>query len=210
MTVGAIVLANMSAKPKVTRETYAPSASGTSRPGSTSSNSQPSGLASNNGQLSSTSSAARQVLPVEKPNPASSTTPQRVYRNIDVDLKAAFDIAVREASTRSLNIAPTEDEPVGTDKSPVQPLVTREIKPSPSVAAVPSDPQAGNSLGSKLARTTTNLNMRSGPGPKFPLLQTLATDLLVTSIEEQAGWARIRVNETGHEGWVNSTFLRGE
>lgn len=210
MTVGAIVLANMSAKPKVTRETYAPYASGTSRPGSTSSNSQPGDLASDNGQLSSTSSAARQEPPAEKPNPASTTTPQRVYRNIDGDLKAAFDIAVREASTRSLNVTPTEDDSVDADKSPVQPLVTREIKPSPSVAAVPSGPQAGNSLGSKLARTTTNLNMRSGPGPKFPLLQTLATNVLVSSLEEQAGWARIRVIETGQGGWVKSSFLRNE
>ncbi|MCM2456511.1 SH3 domain-containing protein [Rhizobium sp. CG4] len=210
MTVGAIVLANMSAKPKVTRETYAPSASGTSRLGSTSSNSQPGGLASDNGQPSSTSSAARQELPAEKSNPASSNTPQRVYRNIDDDLKAAFDIAVREASTRSLNVVPTEDDSVDIGKSPVQPLVSREIKPSPSVAAIPSEPQAGNSLGSKLARTTTNLNMRSGPGPKFPLLQTLATNVPVSSLEEQAGWARIRLIETGQEGWVNSTFLRNE
>jgi hypothetical protein len=210
MTVGAIVLANMSAKPKVTRETYAPSASGTSRPGSTLSNSQPGGLASDNGQLSSTSSSARQEPPAEKPNPASTTTPQRVYRNIDGDLKAAFDIAVREASTRSLNVAPTEDDTVDTSSSPIQPLVTRQIKPSPNVAAVPSDASTENVPGSKPARTTTNLNMRSGPGPKFPLLQTLATNLLVTSLEEQAGWARIRVNETGQEGWVNSTFLRGE
>lgn len=210
MTVGAIVLANMSAKPKVTHQTRAPSVFDTSTRNSSSTSSRSTSVASDNGQSSSTLSATRQELPAEKPNPASTTTPQRVYRHIDDDLKAAFDIAVREASTRSLNAATTEDAADDTSSSPVQPLVTRQVKPSPNVAAVPSDPQAGNGLSSKRARTTTNLNMRSGPGPKFPLLQTLATNVLVSLLEKQAGWVRIRLIETGQEGWVNSTFLRIE
>ncbi|WP_083716683.1 SH3 domain-containing protein [Agrobacterium sp. DSM 25558] len=67
----------------------------------------------------------------------------------------------------------------------------------------PSDSQTS----AKIWRTTTNLNMRRRPDPNSPLIEVLPTGLVVTIVDEQAGWVQVLVEETGQNGWVNARFL---
>nr|WP_244554335.1 SH3 domain-containing protein [Agrobacterium sp. DSM 25558] len=49
--------------------------------------------------------------------------------------------------------------------------------------------------------------MRRRPDPNSPLIEVLPTGLVVTIVDEQAGWVQVLVEETGQNGWVNARFL---
>ncbi|WP_235678659.1 SH3 domain-containing protein [Agrobacterium vitis] len=94
----------------------------------------------------------------------------------------------------------------GNAASPLPPLTTKEVKSTPGIADAPSDLQTS----AKVSRTTTNLNMRRRPDPDSPLIEVLATGLVVTIVDEQAGWVEVLIKETGQKGWVNAKFLKSE
>ena len=54
----------------------------------------------------------------------------------------------------------------------------------------------------------SRVNMRSGPGTSFDVLDTLPQGTEAEVIEVNAdGWARIRVLESGAEGWMAERLL---
>jgi uncharacterized protein YraI len=56
--------------------------------------------------------------------------------------------------------------------------------------------------------TGARVNMRSGSGTQFPVLDTLqeGTEVEILDISEN-GWAHLRVTDTGLEGWMAERLL---
>ncbi|WP_234823786.1 SH3 domain-containing protein [Agrobacterium pusense] len=42
------------------------------------------------------------------------------------------------------------------------------------------------------------------------MIEVLPPGLVVTIVDEQAGWVQVLVKETGQNGWVNKKFLESE
>lgn len=208
MTAGAVILANLSAKPKTSSRSISSSHESV-RPTSTPAP-DPGKAAQHSG--STQSFAGRSNLDAnEAPSEITSSTTQpagREFRSIDEDIKKAFDVAMQTAlagNSIGTSSATSQTEPA----SPELPaLVTKEIKDRPEVViASPLDRPLDAAASGKPAKTKTNLNMREGPGPKYLLVETLPTGAPVSILEEEAGWVHIRVAETGRDGWVNPTYL---
>lgn len=208
ITAGAVVLANLSAKPGTSSGSKSSSYE-TVRPTSTPATdwgkaAQSSGQAQSSAGRSN--SSAREA-PSEV-SPGTSQPVGREFRSIDGDIKKAFDVAMQTAlAGNSIGSSSTTSQ--SESANPELPaLVTKEIKARPEVVIAPplEQPLDANASG-KPAKTKTNLNMREGPGPKYVLVETLPTGAAVSILEEEAGWVHIRVAETGRDGWVNPTYL---
>lgn len=205
MTAGAIVLANFSAKPEKARTSADKSPYQATKPiFAPTSSQEPHQQIPGASQVPATSTNAR-----NEPNTAGSTPETgRQLRNIDEDIKRAFDEATQIAL--GLSVVGASPPPKDTDpkNSELPALVTRDVSEQPEIAGVSADTQATeiHELG-RSAKTKTNLNMREGPGPKYLLLETLPTGVTVSMLGEEAGWVRIRVKDTGREGWVNPSYL---
>ena len=52
----------------------------------------------------------------------------------------------------------------------------------------------------------SNLNVRSGPGTSFKVLNSLANGTGVTILEKSGNWRRVKANN-GVTGWVSATYL---
>jgi SH3 domain protein len=58
-------------------------------------------------------------------------------------------------------------------------------------------------------RDEIRVNMRSGPGAEFRILQLLESGDELTRLAENDGWIQVRVGE-GDEGWVPSRFVTAD
>jgi uncharacterized protein YgiM (DUF1202 family) len=131
----------------------------------------------------------------------------REFRDIDPDLKAAFDAAAQIAlatPSYSGNGWKNNSEPS------LPTLDNREVRATPPVATapvVPISPRVPDPPNAEIAKTITNLNMREGPGTQYVLVEKLATGVSVAVIGTEAGWAHVRVKISGREGWVNPRYL---
>lgn len=140
--------------------------------------------------------------------------PNREVRNIEPDFRKAFDQAVQISLTNSPveSFGQSEDEQTAAP-STVPSLETKEVRSTPTVFDIQkAEPEAGPlvEIGIGTGKTTTNLNVREGPGPKYILLDTLGSGVSLVILAEENGWMHVRVSETGREGWVNKTYLLRE
>lgn len=206
MTAAAVILANMSAKPKA------------SRTAGYSGGYQPSQVNTSTSVTTLPFETGSKTEPVQTPDSASdngtrqaptahSQPPERKFRSIDADIKIAFDAAVQVALTRSPDRRSDQENSDDDGETSLPSLETKEIKVMPEVATAPAVPTTPDPPKVESAKTTTNLNMREGPGPQYVLVETLATGVSVVIIGTEAGWLHIRVKESGHEGWVNPRYL---
>lgn len=204
MTAAAVVFANMSAKPKASRTA---GYSGEYQPGRvndpTSVTTKPFETASKTEPLTAPVSALDNETTRQSAT-AQSQPPERKFRSIDADIRIAFDAAVQVALATPSDKG--DDKKNGDDQGETSlPLLeTKEIKAAPQVATAPTTPDPPNV---ETAKTTTNLNMREGPGPQYVLVETLATGMSVVVIGTEAGWVHIRVKDSNREGWVNPRYL---
>ncbi|QDG94758.1 SH3 domain-containing protein (plasmid) [Rhizobium sp. NIBRBAC000502774] len=136
-------------------------------------------------------------------NAAEEDPPVRQFRSIDNDIKQAFDTAIEAALAQKIGDSAASAVESGNAALPLPSLTTKEVKSSPRIADAPSD----SPTSAKVSRTTTNLNMRKRPDPNSPLIEVLPTGLVVTIVNEQAGWVQVLLKETGQNGWVNARFL---
>lgn len=51
------------------------------------------------------------------------------------------------------------------------------------------------------------VNMRSGPGTTYEVLNTLPSGTVTELIDTDGNWAKLRVNETGEIGWMSLNLL---
>ena len=208
MTFGAVILANVSAKPKTSSGSISSSYESV-RP--TSPPATDRGKAAQHSGSTQSSAGRSDADATETPSeviPSTSQPAGREFRSIDEDIKKAFDVAMQTAlADNSIGHSSTTRQTESV--SPELPaLVTKEINDRPEVViAYPLDQPLDANASGKPAKTKTNLNMREGPGPKYLLVETLPTGALVSILEEEAGWVHIRVTESGRDGWVNPTYL---
>lgn len=125
-------------------------------------------------------------------------------------------------ATRTLPPAPTADPPPATPSlvPPTStPLPTSTPTPVPSPTPLPlatatAAPQAdaGNDLSVAFVELGDTLNVRSGPGVRFPVVAELPPDATGIAAEDTgqtliAGSTWVPIATDGAEGWVNSRFL---
>jgi hypothetical protein len=206
MTVGATVLANISSKPEVASGKIPPGSSQTVGNGSLGENQSPGPQTSAGIQTPSTTTDQKPTALPTGMKAAEEDPPARQFRSIDKDIKQAFDIAIEAALAQKIVGSAASAVESGDAPFPLPSLPTKEVKATPRLADVPVDVQTS----AKLSRTTTNLNMRRRPDPSSPLIEVLSTGLVVTIVDEQAGWVEVLVKETGQKGWVNAKFLKSE
>lgn len=206
MTVGATVIANISSKPEVASGKISSSSSHTGVDASSGQNQIPSPQASPGIQTPSTATHQKPTALPPGTKAPEEDPPARQFRSIDKDIKQAFDAAMEAALAQKIGGSAPSAVEADNAASPLPSLTTREVKPTPGIAAASSDRQTS----AKVSRTTTNLNMRRRPDPNSPLIEVLPTGLVVTIISEQAGWVQVLVKETGQNGWVNARFLTSD
>lgn len=208
MTVGATVMANISSQPEVASGKISPGSSQTGIDGLSDQQQIQSRQASAGTQSPSPSTTTDQK-PTALSNGmqgAEDGPPVRLFRSIDNDVKKAFDIAIEAALAQKMGGVTASPNDTNNSASPLPTLTTKEVKSTPKVADAPSDANTS----ARVARTTTNLNMRTRPDSSSPLIEVLTTGLVVTIVDEQAGWVQVLVKETGQKGWVNAKFLKSE
>lgn len=206
MTVGATVLANISSKPEVASSKISLGSSQTVGNGSSGQNQTPSPQASPGIQTPFTATDQKPTALPPGTKAPEEDPPARQFRSIDKDIKQAFDAAMEAALAKKIGGSAASAVESDNAASPLPSLTTKEVKPTPGIAAPSSDRQTS----ARVSRTTTNLNMRRGPDPSSPLIEVLSTGLVVTIVDEQGGWAQVLVKETGQRGWVNGKFLRSD
>lgn len=139
------------------------------------------------------------------------TIPDREIRNIEPDFRKAFDDAVQISLSNSPVESPGQSGDEQTDEQAAVPsLETKEVRSAPPVFEIQTaEPEVGPivAIGIGTAKTTTNLNVREGPGPNYILLDTLGAGVPLVILAEENGWMQVRISETGREGWVNKTYL---
>ncbi|MFS2042307.1 MULTISPECIES: SH3 domain-containing protein [Rhizobium/Agrobacterium group] len=205
MTVGATVLANISSKPEVASGKIPPGSSHAGGSGSSGQNQTPTPQTSPGIRTPSTTTDQKSPALPPGTKVAEQDQPVRQYRSIDNDIKQAFDTAIEAALAQKIGGSGSAVE-AGNAALPLPSLTTTEVKSTPKVADALSDAKTS----ARVSRTTTNLNMRTRPDPSSPLIEVLTTGLVVTIVDEQAGWVQVLVKETGQNGWVNAKFLKSE
>ncbi len=203
MTVGATVLANISSKPEVASSKISPGSSQTVGDGSSGQNQTPGPQTSARVETPFTTTDQKPPSLPTGMKAAEEDPPARQFRSIDNDIKQAFDTAIEAALAQKIGGSAASAFEAGNAASPLPSLTTKEVKSTPGIAEVPSDVQTST----RSSRTTTNLNMRTRPDPNSPLIEVLPTGLVVTILNEQAGWVQVLVKQTGQNGWVNGRFL---
>ncbi len=207
MTVGAIVFANGTSKP--TRSPV-PEVSNNNQP--ISDKQSESATTKIPGSLPEIEAALPESLTSVSGTEAKQVASQdREMRDIEPDFRKAFDQAVQISLTNSPVESLGQSENEQTDTQPTVPsLETKEVRSTPTVFDIQkAEPEAGPlvEMGIGTGKTTTNLNVREGPGPKYILLDTLGSGVSLVILAEENGWMHVRVSETGREGWVNKTYL---
>ena len=206
MTTVAVVFANMSAKPKLNRTS---SYSGTSQPSTTNIPSPIDPTIFEAPKKTELDKAAVQTPSLHQVPPAQPPQVAREFRSIEGDIKTAFDAATQVALAMPYAKG-SETAGSASNEHALPSLPSKEIRVSPQIAAAPSSnvdtaPQPPSEA--QTAKTTTNLNLREGPGPQYLLIDTLPTDTSVNILETEASWVRIRVKDSGRVGWVNPRYL---
>ncbi|MGV1926547.1 SH3 domain-containing protein [Agrobacterium tumefaciens] len=204
MTVGATVLANISSKPEITPSKISPGSSHSDGSGPSGQDQTPTPQTSPGIRTPSTTTDQKPTALPTGMKAAEENPPVRQFRSIDNDIKQAFDTAIEAALAQKVGGSAASAVEAGNAALPLPSLTTKEVKSTPGIAGAPSDVQTS----ARVSRTTTNLNMRRRPDPNSPLIEVLPTGLVVTIVDEQAGWAEVLVKETGQNGWVNARFLK--
>jgi hypothetical protein len=205
MTASATFLANISSKPKAPRAENTSARYENANSGSVSLGAKDAsaGLSGESGTTPLPTNPNNSKLADEQ-KVAPGQTSARQSRNIEEDLKLAFDVAVKSALAQKIEHVDSIATATDVVVPPLPPLIAKEIKSTPQIAIAPVAENA------KPARTITNLNMRKAPDPTSPLIEILPTGTVVAVIKKESGWVHILVTETGRDGWVNAKFLRSD
>ncbi|MBX5157681.1 SH3 domain-containing protein [Rhizobium sp. NZLR8] len=219
MTVGAVVIANSTAKTKRSSthsgSTYTdatnskrvfPSSSPTPSEPTSAEASPP--LQSSTPTIASVPATPSPTSTAESPSDSNSTSETR---SIDADFQVAFDRAMEVALATPKAASTTE--PIATPSSDAfpPPLETREIVAQPKIFDQSITMQVGDETDQPdmkdRALTTTDLNLREGPGPDYLKVETMAKGTELVVLERSGKWWRVRSMASSTEGWINGTFV---
>lgn len=220
MTVGAVVIANSTAKPHRS-STYSGSSYSESTnakpifPSSSRTPSEPT-LAEPSPSLmpqaTSPTVASVPAAPSASTNESASVSNSTTEtRSIDADFQVAFDRAMEVALATPKAAAPTEQTAATASDASLLPLQTREVAPQPNIFDQPTGVPAGDenheTNRKDHALTTTDLNLREGPGPEYLKVETMAKGTELVVLERSGKWWRVRSIASNAEGWINGTFV---
>ncbi|HCV73703.1 MAG TPA: hypothetical protein DHE23_24215 [Agrobacterium sp.] len=148
--------------------------------------------------------------PTSKTEAASTIAVTAETRSIDGDFQLAFDRAM-EGVVAPPSPLPADQTANAANVAPPPPLQTREIAPAPAIFVQPTTSQSVDEddelNGNARALTTTNLNLRAGPGPEYSKVETMAKGSEVVILERPGKWWRVKSRMTNAEGWINGTFV---
>jgi uncharacterized protein YgiM (DUF1202 family) len=151
----------------------------------------------------------------------------RDYGQLRPGLAAAQNAALEEQErSTALALADVAPQPVAdlvvaafvpeTDETVVQPpLAMPLVNPNAlaeavavAVAETPVEPAAELVSPEVWYVTGTTVNVRSGPGKQFDVLEKLVQgDTATLVFSDDTGWAKIRIEGDGVEGFVSTDFL---
>ncbi|WP_334543836.1 SH3 domain-containing protein [Rhizobium leguminosarum] len=221
MTVGAVVIANSTTKPHRS-STYSGSTYSESTnakpvfPSSSLAPSEPTLAEPSPSPMPQSTSPTIDSLPAV-PSPASTTESSSgsnsttETRSIDADFQVAFDRAMEVALATPKAAATTEQTAATASDASLPSLQTREIAPQPKIfdqpTAVPLGDETDEPNEKGRALTTTDLNLREGPGPEYLKVETMAKGTELVVLERSGKWWRVRSMASNAEGWINGTFV---
>lgn len=222
MTVAAVVIANSTAKPHLSStysgSTYSESTNAKpvfpspSLTPSVPTLAEPSPSPSPAPQSTSPTVASVPAAPSPSTSEGSSGSNSTTEtRSIDADFQVAFDRAMEVALANPKTDATTEPTAASASDASLPSLRTREIAPQPKIFDQPTAVQVGDETdetnGKDRALTTTDLNLREGPGPEYLKVETMAKGTELVVLERSAKWWRVRSMASNAEGWINGTFV---
>jgi uncharacterized protein YgiM (DUF1202 family) len=148
--------------------------------------------------------------PTSKTEAASTNSVTAETRSIDGDFQLAFDRAL-ESVVATRNPLPVDQTATAPSVALPPPLQTREVAPAPAIFVQPTVSQSVDEddelNGNARALTTTDLNLRAGPGPEYSKVETMAKGTEVIILERPGKWLRVKSKMTNAEGWINGTFV---
>jgi len=220
MTVAAVVIANSTAKPRrfstYSGSTYSESTNAKPVfPSSSLTPSEPTLAEPSPSPMPQSTSPTVASVPAgpspsttESSSGSNSTTETR---SIDADFQVAFDRAMEVALATPKADATTEATAASASDASPPPLETREIAPQPKIFEQPNAVPVGDETDEPdrkdRALTTTNLNLREGPGPDYLKVETMAKGTELVVLERSGKWWRVRSIASSAEGWINGTFV---
>ncbi len=120
-----------------------------------------------------------------------------------------------EASSPSSSSQTTSSMPTATSTRPNAPTATPTLADTPTVIPTPTDdgaatftpPPADGSAPTQVEVITWWLNVRSGPGPDFPIVATLAQGdtVPVVDVDPETGWLQVQLPAGEEFGWVSGS-----
>lgn len=123
--------------------------------------------------------------------------------------KAPEPVVVAARPVEATAIAPTpEPEVVEVAFAPAKPVMTTPVADPVAEAVSPPQPEP---TGRILYIDAKSVNVRSGPGKDFDVVDRLKRDeavLVVSEGEGPDGWSLIRIEGDGVEGYVAARLLR--
>jgi len=218
MTVGAVVIANSTAKPRrsstnTTSLDYPHTNRVPTPPSKTFSKPVAAAPPPSTLPLSTEEVAGLSLIvnpPTAKTEAASTGTLTAETRSIDGDFQLAFDRAMQGVVATPGRL-PADETATAANVALPPPLQTREIAPAPAIFVQPTASQSVDEdhelNGNARALTTTDLNLRAGPGPEYLKVETMAKGSEVVILERPGKWWRVKSKTTNAEGWINGTFV---
>ncbi len=147
-----------------------------------------------------------------EPEPPERMTALRQDAQTRADTRASEPDAAEvdiSAALAAESLPPPEPIPVSIVSPPAPTPVQERVAlvPAPeeleSVIVVEEDPADIREV------RGSRVNMRSGPGTQFSVLDTLTRGTRVEVLREPGnGWAKLKVEETGRIGWMSARLLR--
>jgi hypothetical protein len=115
-------------------------------------------------------------------------------------------VMVSQATVAPVEIAPAEQSPLLMNASfaPEAPLMTEPVVEATPAAPIPE------TTGRILRVASRSLNVRAGPGTEYSVMDRLKRGdevLVVAEGEGDDGWAMIRIEGDGLEGYVSARLL---
>ncbi len=103
------------------------------------------------------------------------------------------------------NVLSSAEQPTATATASVEPAAT----PTPTLEAPTPTPQPGNPM----ATSTTDLNIRGGPGALYPVLGILRAgqSAEITGVSADSGWWQIRFSGTADgRAWISANYVTAQ
>lgn len=131
-------------------------------------------------------------------------------KSFDDQMHAAFNSAVDQVILSASQSGVESSSETVSSPGGLPALETKEIGNSPLVSSEggiqnQQIPSSQDVIATGV--TTTNVNLREGPGPRYLLVSMLSVGAEVMVLGTEAGWLHVRVPSTGMEGYLNSRYV---